>query len=109
MPGMNSDVLALWLSIALALTKTIVNLLNGTLSGFSLFITLIFSLSFWLPTRHACDVLTKKGYIRTIPENGFKVIYIYRDKEPITYIMAFVSHLGVSLGTALVLLLIPAK
>ena len=106
---MNSDVLALYLSIALALAKTIGNLLNGTLSGFNLSITLILSLAFWLPARHLCDVLTWKEYIRTIPENGFKIIYVYRDKEPITYIMAFLSHLIVSLGTALVALFIPAK
>ena len=106
---MNSDVLALWLSIALALTKTIAILLNGTLSGINLFITLICSLAFWFPATSVCDVLTRKGYIRTSPANGFKTIYVYRDKEPITYIMEFLIHLIVSLGTALVLLLIPAK
>ena len=105
---MNSDVLALCLSIALALTKTIENLLNGTLSGFNLSITLICSLAFWFPATSVCDVLTWKEYIRTLPE-GFKMIYVYRDKEPITYIMAFLSNLIVSVGIALVALFIPAK
>lgn len=106
---MNSDVLALWLSIALALTKTIEHLLNGTLSGFNLSITLICSLAFWLNARHVCDVLTRKEYIRMLPERRFKMIYVYRDKEPITYIMNFLGYLFVSIGIALVALFIPAK
>ena len=106
---MNSDVLALYLSIALALTKTIGNLLNGTLSGINLFITLICSLAFWLNARHVCDVLTRKEYIRMLPERSSKMIYVYRDKEPITCIMNFFGYLIVSLGIALVALFIPAK
>ena len=63
---MNSDVLALYLSIALALTKTIDNLLNGTLTGYQLFLTLLFSLLFWFTARNVCDVLTWKEYISDV-------------------------------------------
>ena len=106
---MNSDVLALCLSIALALTKTIENLLNGTLNGYNLSVTLILSLAFWFTARHACDVLTWKEYIRTLSERRFKMIYVYRDKKPIAYIMLFLGYLIVSVWTALVVLLTSAK
>ena len=106
---MNSDVLALCLSVALALTKTIESLINGTLSGYNLSVTLILSLAFWFTARHVCDVLTWKEYIRTLSERRFKMIFVYRDKKPIAYIMLFLGYLIVSLGIALVALFIPAK
>ena len=106
---MNSDVLALCLSIALALTKTIENLLNGTLSGYNLSVTLILSLAFWFTARHVCDVLTWKEYIRTLSERRLKMIYVYRDKQPVKYIMHFLGFLFVSVWTALVVLFTSAK
>ena len=63
---MKSDVLALYLTGALALIKTIDNLMNGTLTGYELFFTLLFSLIFWFSVRNVCDVLTWKDYIRTV-------------------------------------------
>ena len=109
LPGMNSDVLALCLSIALALTKTIENLMNGTLSGYNLSVTLILSLAFWFTARHACDVLTRKEYIRTLSERRLKMIYVYRDKQPIKYFMHLLGHLFVSVSTALVVLFTSTK
>ena len=99
---MNSDVLALHLSVALALTKTIDNLLNGTLTGYQLFFTLLLTSVFWLTARHVCDVLTWKDYIRRWSEEGFKMIYVFRDQRPFGYIMCFVFYLIASVWTALV-------
>ena len=106
---MNSDVLELYLSVALALTKTIENLLNGTFSGYNLSVTLLLSLAFWFTARHVCDVLTWKEYIRTLSERRPKMIYVYRDKQPIKYIMHFLGYLVVSVWTALVVLFTSAK
>ena len=106
---MNSDVLALYLSIALALTKTIDNLLNGTLTGYQLFLTLLFSLLFWFTARNVCDVLTWKEYIRTLSERRFKMIYVFRDERPIAYIMLLLGYLIASVWTALVVLYTSAK
>ena len=106
---MNSDVLALCLSIALALTKTIENLLSGTFSGYQLSVTLLLSSAFWFTARHVCDVLTWKGYIRTLIERRFKMIYVYRDKKPIAYIMHSLGYLIVSVWTALVVLYTSTK
>ena len=99
---MNSDVLALYLSVALALTKTIGNLLNGTFTGYQLSVTLFLSSAFWVTARHACDVLTWKEYIRRWSEEGFKMIYVFRDQRPFGYIMCFVFYLIASVWTALV-------
>ena len=99
---MNSDVLALYLSVDLALSKTIENLLNGTLTGYQLFFTLLLSSIFWFTARHVCDVLTWKGYIRTLSERRFKMIYVFRDERPIAYIMWFLCYLFASVWTALV-------
>ena len=106
---MNSDVLALCLSIALALTKTIENLLNGTLTGYQLFFTLLLSSIFWFTARHVCDVLTWKEYIRTLSERRFKMIYVFRDEKPIAYIMLFLGYLLASVWTALVVFYTSAK
>ena len=101
---MNSDVLALCLSVVLVLIKTIDNLLNGTLTGYQLSLTLFFSLLFWFTARHVCDVLTWKVYIRRWSEEGFKMIYVFRDQRPFGYIMCFVFYLFASVWTALVVL-----
>ena len=106
---MNSDVLALYLTGALALIKTIDNLMNGTLTGYELFFTLLFSSIFWFSVRNVCDVLTWKEYIRTLSERRFKMIYVYRDKKPIAYIMNSLGYLIVSAGTALVVLFTSTK
>ena len=106
---MNSDVLALYLSVALALTKTIENLLNETLTGFQLFFTLLLSSIFWFTARHVCDVLTWKGYIRTLSEKDFKMIYVFRDERTIAYIMLFLGYLLGSVWTALVVMYTAAK
>jgi len=99
---MNSDVLALYLSFALALTKTIENLLSEILAGYQLFFTLLLSSIFWLTARHVCDVLTGKEYIRTLSERRFKMIYVFRDERPIAYLLYFLGFLLASVWTALV-------
>ena len=92
---MNSNLLALYLSIALVLIKTIDNLMNGTLTGYELFFTLLFSSIFWFSVRNVCDVLTWKDYIRRWGE-GTEMIYVYRDRKPIRYIMWFLVYLFAS-------------
>ena len=93
---MNSDVLALYLSIAIALTKTIENLLNGTLSGFNLSVTLILSLAFWLNARHVCDVLTWKKYIRGWAQGNRGIIYVSRKEQPFLYVVFFLTFVAMS-------------
>lgn len=100
---MKSDVLALYLTGALALIKTIDNLLNGTLTGYELFFTLLFSSLFWFSVRNVCDVLTWKDYIRRWGE-GSEMIYVFRDERPIRYIMWFLTYLLVSVWMALIVL-----
>ena len=106
---MNSDVLALYLSFALALTKTIENLLSEILAGYQLFFTLLLSSIFWLTARHVCDILTRKEYIRTLSERRFKMNYVFRDEKPIAYIMLFFGYLLASGWTALVVAYGPSK
>ena len=98
---MNSDVLALYLSIALALTKTIESMLNKTLTGYELFFTLWFSSLFWFSVRNVCDVLTWKDYVRRWGE-GAEMIYVFRDEKPIRYIMWFLAYLLFSAWMAII-------
>ena len=88
MPGMNSDVLALYLTAAFTLIKAIYHLVTGTFNaGVLLFAPIILTL-FWGCLRGVCDVLTSKGYVRRWNKLG-KVFYVRKDENLIGYVSLF--------------------
>ena len=86
MGSMNSDLLALYLTIALAFIKAIFHLVTGTFNSSELLFAPIVLTLFWCCLRGACDVLTSKGYVRWWNKRG-RVFYVRRDENPIRYVL----------------------
>ena len=86
--GMNSDVLALYLTAAFTLIKIIYHLVTGTFNTSVLLFSPIVLALFWCCLRGVCDVLTSKGYVRRWNKIG-KVIYVRKDENPVGYVLLF--------------------
>ena len=101
---MNSDLLALCLTVVLAAAKVIYSLSNETYFAAEIFFSLIFLSLFWFCIRGACDVFTWKDYLRRWNDRG-KLIYVYRDKKPVRYMLWFVSQVLMSAFMAFVVMM----
>ena len=101
---MNSDFLALCLTAVLAVAKIIYSPSNGLASTEDIFFALIFLTLFWFCARGACDVFTWKDYLRRWNDRG-KLIYVYRDKRPIRYVLWFLSQVFISAFMAFAVML----
>ena len=94
---MNSDLLALCLTVFVAVARLIYSAGNRTYH-ISEYIPLLVALGgFWFCVRGVCDVLTWKKYIRGWGEGpAGGIIYVYRKEQPFLYVVFFLTFVAMS-------------
>ena len=93
---MNSDLLALCLTVFLAIARLIYSAGNRTYQ-ISDYIPLLVALGgFWFCVRGVCDVLTWKKYIRGWAQGNGGIIYVSRKEQPFLYVVFFLTFVAMS-------------
>ena len=94
---MNSDLLALCLTVFVAVARLIYSAGNRTYHISEYIPLLVALVGFWFCVRGVCDVLTWKKYIRGWGEGpAGGIIYVYRKEQPFLYVVFFLTFVAMS-------------